>query len=267
MKKIINLEQCPICDSPRVDIRHDRSMRYRYLKKDHVLEGQEHTVCQDCGLSFYQPGQIDRNNQRFAAFEKSIVKGISPNEIRSLREEYLMTQDQAARIFDCGKTAFSKWERGEVAPTGPTALLLRMALENPGFMKSLADKAGETVDIRVTPSKLEENVAAFYSTGETMATRTVREYAMPAIGKIPASVALKGHAMPATGKILAAVTIEEHAMPAANLINHMVFAREQTHFHSVAAHGTINIKGGNKERKPSRNNIPSAWMINAMVSC
>lgn len=219
--------KCPICDSPRVEIRHDRTVRYRYLKKDHVLEGQEHTVCLDCELSFYQPGQIDRNNERLAAFEKSIVKGISPHEILTLREKYLITQEQAARIFHCGKTAFSKWERGEVAPTGMAALLLESALESPDFMKSLADKAGEAVDIQVTAPKPEENEAVFYSIGEVLVARTV----------------------------------EEHAMPLMEFRKHKIFTRQPIHYQAVSGFGIVNVKDGNKKGKPYPKGTTPAWMI------
>jgi putative zinc finger/helix-turn-helix YgiT family protein len=117
------------------------------LKVEHVLESQEHTVCCDCGTSFYQTGQVERNNQRFMAFAKAIVKHIAPWEILEIREKYALSQEQANRIFQCGPTQFSKWERGEVAPTGTAALALREALDNPAFIKKLADRAGERVDI------------------------------------------------------------------------------------------------------------------------
>lgn len=150
MKNTDTTNVCPICDSAQLEIRHDRSVRYRYLKKDHVLDGQEHTACLDCGMSFYQPGQVERNNERFAAFEKSIVKGISPNELLALREKYLITQAQANQIFHCGPTAFSKWERGETAPTATAALLLQTALKDPELMKKLSEQAGVKIDIPAT---------------------------------------------------------------------------------------------------------------------
>lgn len=139
--------QCPLCDSTNVEIRHDHCVKYRYLKKDLVLEGQEHTVCRDCECSFFADGQIERNNKRFIAFEKSVVKDISPREIRELREKYMLSQEQAQKIFNCrGANCFSKWERGEVAPTGTAATLLLLALEDASIMQKLADKAGERIE-------------------------------------------------------------------------------------------------------------------------
>ncbi|MFA6312622.1 MAG: type II TA system antitoxin MqsA family protein [Sterolibacterium sp.] len=148
-----------MCDSLQIKIRDDRTAKFSYLKRQHVLNGQEDTVCLACGTGFYQPGQIERNNQRFARFSASLIKHIAPWEILALRETYLISQQQAAKIFRCGKTQFSKWERGEVAPTGTASLALREALENQKYMEKLAHQAGVKIntpktspaDIKLSP--------------------------------------------------------------------------------------------------------------------
>lgn len=141
--------KCPLCDSTHVEIRRDVDVRYTYLRKKHVLGGQEHTLCLDCGCSFFQDGQMERNNERFMAFAESIVKNIAPWEIHGIREKYGLSQEQANTIFNCGPTQFSKWERGEVAPTGTASIALREALNNPEFMSKLARQAGVTIHIEV----------------------------------------------------------------------------------------------------------------------
>lgn len=85
-----------------------------------------------------------RNKAKIDAYQRSIV-GLMPQDILALREKYMISQQQAAAIFQCGKTQFSKWERGEHAPTGPTAILLRKALENQELMRELAADARETI--------------------------------------------------------------------------------------------------------------------------
>lgn len=139
---------CPLCDSASLEIRRDHAVTYRYLKRDHVLEGQEYTVCLECEFSFFSEGQLSRNRVLFDDFERKIVKGIAPRKVRELREKYLITQEQAARIFHCGSpVAFSKWERGHTAPSGPMALLLRLSLEDVTTMQKLAERAGVKVDV------------------------------------------------------------------------------------------------------------------------
>ncbi len=161
MSKVSHTVRCPLCDSSRVEVHRDLETTYRYLKKNHVLQGQEHTVCLDCEGSFFAAGQLERNRELFFAFEKQIVKDIAPREVRELREKYLITQEEATRIFHCGSpTAFSKWERGDTAPTGPTALLLRLALEDVATMQKLADRAGVKIDIPATKASVSKLVTS-----------------------------------------------------------------------------------------------------------
>ena len=139
--------RCPLCGSSRVEVHHDQQAPYWYLQQEHILQGLEHTKCLDCEGSFFAAGQIERNRERFFDFERRIVKHISPREVRELREKYLITEEEATRIFQCGSpTEFSDWERGETAPSGPTALLLQLALEDVTTMQKLADKAGVKLD-------------------------------------------------------------------------------------------------------------------------
>jgi len=168
---------CPLCDSNSVEIRHDRKARYRYLKVEHVLERQEHTVCSNCGTSFYQPGQIKRNNERFMAFAKAFVKNIAPWDILKIREIYGLSQEQANRIFQCGPTQFSKWERGEVAPTGTAAIALKEALDNPTFIRKLADRERVSIDApqeRATPQVI---YIGFRESGSTQASTDIHLWA------------------------------------------------------------------------------------------
>lgn len=153
--------ECPLCGSTRLEVRHDHSVTYRYLKKDHVLDGQEHTVCLDCDISFCAAEQLARNRELFDAFERQIVKDIAPREVRELREKYLITQEEATRIFNCGSpTAFSKWERGDTAPTGPTALLLRLALEDVATMQKLAARAGVEIDVPAAKASVSKPITS-----------------------------------------------------------------------------------------------------------
>jgi len=153
-------ECCPVCDGHRLEIRFDRKIKFRYLGKDVVQEGVEHTVCLACGCSFNIPGQMARNNAAFYALEAQVVKGIAPRKILELRQKYGMTQAQAAKIFKCAKRAFSKWERGEVAPNSALANVLLLALEHTEMMRVMAGAAGEKLDLPVSPKLVPHEIVA-----------------------------------------------------------------------------------------------------------
>lgn len=145
-------EPCPICDSRNTEIRFDRERQIKYLRRNHVIDGLEHTVCLECGCSFNAHGQIERNNQRFFEFEKSILDGIiAPRKIVELRQTYNLTQEQAKNIFKSTGNLFSKWERGESAPSSAVSNLLEAALEDKVIMDRLARRAG--VSLAVTTQR------------------------------------------------------------------------------------------------------------------
>lgn len=136
-------EPCPICDSQNTEIRFDRERNFKYLRNNLVLSGLEHTICLDCGCSFNASGQIERNNQRFFEFEKNALNGIiAPRKIVELRQTYDLTQDQAKKIFKTTGNLFSKWERGESAPSSAVSNLLEAALDDPIIMERFAHRAG-----------------------------------------------------------------------------------------------------------------------------
>lgn len=158
---------CPLCDG-EVELRADRRYSLRYCGREYSLDGLEHEVCRDCGVSLSTDSTTERNNQRIKEFTKTIVKGIAPWEIRELRERYELSQEQARQIFDCrSPTQFSKWERGVVAPTAMTAKLLRMALQDPAVMRAAAIDAGIEVAIPGFAAELVHEVTAKV-TGEVM---------------------------------------------------------------------------------------------------
>lgn len=136
-------EPCPICDSQNTEVRFDRERHIKYLRRNHVIEGLEHTVCLECACSFNARGQIERNNQRFFEFEKLLLDGIiAPRKIVELRQTYNLTQEQAKNIFKTTGNLFSKWERGESAPSSAVSNLLEAALEDPLIMERFALRAG-----------------------------------------------------------------------------------------------------------------------------
>lgn len=164
-------ESCPLCDSQNTEVRFDRERRFKYLKKERILTGLEHTICIDCGCSFNAKGQIQRNNERFFEFEQSVLDGIiSPRKIVELRQTYNLTQEQAKRIFKTTGNLFSKWERGESAPSSAVSNLLLAALEDAVIMKRMALRAGvKNIELpsQAHDSETAQSFFAYFSTARS----------------------------------------------------------------------------------------------------
>lgn len=144
MKDIMT--HCPLCNSELVVCR-DRNYTFRFRGEDHVLSGLARLVCKGCSAGLSSRETAQENEAKIRQFQNKIAGEMSPADVLELREKYCLSQQQAARIFMTPIRAFSKWERGEVGPAASTARMLRMALEQPEFMRMLAEKAGENIDI------------------------------------------------------------------------------------------------------------------------
>jgi HTH-type transcriptional regulator / antitoxin MqsA len=66
------------------------------------------------------------------------VDGVpTPDAIRTLRKKLKLSQRDAGEIFKVGANAFDKYERGLVAPSGPTVQLMRVLDRHPELVGEL----------------------------------------------------------------------------------------------------------------------------------
>ena len=69
---------------------------------------------------------------------KEEVEGIpSPETIRRVRKKLKLSQREAGGILKVGESAFDKYERGLVEPSGPTSQLLRLLDRHPELVEEL----------------------------------------------------------------------------------------------------------------------------------
>ncbi len=73
---------------------------------------------------------------------KEEVEGIpSPSTIRRVRKKLKLSQREAGGILKVGESAFDKYERGLVEPSGPTSQLLRLLDRHPELIEELRQQA------------------------------------------------------------------------------------------------------------------------------
>ena len=69
---------------------------------------------------------------------KEEIEGIpSPATIRKLRLKLKLSQREAGGLLKVGESAFDKYERGLVEPSGPTSQLLRLLDHHPELVEEL----------------------------------------------------------------------------------------------------------------------------------
>lgn len=166
IKVKFHAEKCPICGKGMWVPHSDGVFRFRYGRKEHQVGGQHYAQCDDrvCRARGYLPGQRDANRVTIREYQAQLPGYISPSDVLAVREKYLLTQKAASLIFGGGVRSFSKWERGETAPAGPTARLIRFALKYPDVMKDLAAEVGikVTIDNDGKDKSSRKSVVAFY---------------------------------------------------------------------------------------------------------
>lgn len=73
---------------------------------------------------------------------KEEVEGIpSPTTIRRVRKKLKLSQREAGSLLKVGDSAFDKYERGLVEPSGPTSQLLRLLDRHPQLVEELRRKS------------------------------------------------------------------------------------------------------------------------------
>jgi HTH-type transcriptional regulator/antitoxin MqsA len=66
---------------------------------------------------------------------------LSPEQIRGLRRKLNLSQRKAGQIFGVGESAFDKYERGLISPSGPALRLMKLLERNPGLLADLEAEA------------------------------------------------------------------------------------------------------------------------------
>ena len=69
---------------------------------------------------------------------KEQIDGLpSPATIRRVRTKLKLSQREAGALFKVGENAFDKYERGLIAPSGPTSQLIKVLDRHPGLVDEL----------------------------------------------------------------------------------------------------------------------------------
>lgn len=147
-------EPCPVCGNGTWHPHTDGVYAFRYGRKEHHVGGQHYARCDRCNTRGYLPAQREENRRIVQEYQANLAGYISPSDVLAVREKYLLTQADAARIFGGGSQGFSKWERGIATPAGPTARLIKLALKHSEVMRDLAKEVGINLVTRSPKEKV-----------------------------------------------------------------------------------------------------------------
>jgi len=115
---------------------------FRHNDRDLVVHGLEGHQCSSCDTGLCDPEQIRRNERRIKEAKRLADGLLSGNQIREVREQLGLSQQEAATIFGGGTNGFSKYERGETAQSVAMDRLLRLVMADPSKLDELRAMAG-----------------------------------------------------------------------------------------------------------------------------
>ena len=137
---------CPECGS--ADVRHEvREEQYTYKGQTttFLVEGE---YCQDCGEAVLSREESQRLNKEMLAFNASVnASQFNPERIQSVRKKLGLDQKEAAAMFGGGVNAFSRYERGKIAPPKSLEVLFEMIEKRPE-LGEFAKECAANVDRR-----------------------------------------------------------------------------------------------------------------------
>lgn len=132
---------CPSCDGGQLHIvgaeRTVAASDGTQLKYSDSL-----TACDQCGERFYTHEQALASSRARAGVLREHDGLLAPDEIRSIRGQYGVSQTGMERMLRVGPKTVVRWERGTICQSAAVDTLLTVIRDNPSVAASLAASAG-----------------------------------------------------------------------------------------------------------------------------
>jgi len=140
------MEHCPICEGAIEAIAEEREVS---IGNRTALVLDQFFRCQECGESFYAPGQMDATMRRASDAIRAAEGLLLPSQIRGIREGLGLTQQAFEKLLGVGPKTVVRWEKGSVFQNKATDALLRVVGRFPEVTGFLAEFRG----VRMQDSK------------------------------------------------------------------------------------------------------------------
>lgn len=137
-------EPCPLCGEGHVT---EQVQQAETEYKGHkAMLPLHYKFCDHCLSDFASVEESRRNKRVLLAFRKQVDGLLTGQEIAALRQQYGLTQTQAARLFGGGPVAFSKYENDDVAQSAAMDTLLRLVRRSATSFWELVEEKGMSAE-------------------------------------------------------------------------------------------------------------------------
>ncbi|MFL1564372.1 type II toxin-antitoxin system MqsA family antitoxin [Pseudomonas sp. O64] len=144
----MNTQHCYICGAP------DAMTRFEGRSETLCIKGMERRIddlsgweCQVCEDGMYDPDSCERHAKAGDDLHHA-ARRMMGAELKRIRRKLHLTQKQTVELLSGGgHNAFSRYERGEIAPPKPLMVLMRL-LDRYPYLLTDAKELAEGADLR-----------------------------------------------------------------------------------------------------------------------
>jgi putative zinc finger/helix-turn-helix YgiT family protein len=126
---------CPDCGTPMGE--KQASLKFPVNGEEIAVPASPHLRCPKCREVVLRFDDARKLRQRALEIYRQKYGLLSADDIRSIRERFVLTQSELARFLRLGANTMSRWEAARNVQTGAMDILLRMIRDVPGTLDYL----------------------------------------------------------------------------------------------------------------------------------
>lgn len=138
--------KCPACEIGNL-VPGVRDAPYTYKGNKTVLRAVKGRFCDNrkCREVVMDKDESARTSREMLEFNKRVNAELTPIDLLTqVREQFKLTQQQAAKVFGGGPNAFSRYESGKTKPPVALVKLFQVLNKHPDLFEEI-DEAGDRV--------------------------------------------------------------------------------------------------------------------------
>ena len=157
--------KCPTCGVGNL-VEGVRNVPYTYKGKKTVLKAVKGRFCDNrkCREVVIDKDESARTSKEMLEFNKKVNAELTPIALLTqVREQFKLTQQQAAKVFGGGQNAFSRYESGKTKPPVALVKLFKVLQKHPDLFEEIAegeDNASARKASRIAVSKRKRRTPA-----------------------------------------------------------------------------------------------------------
>jgi len=144
--------KCPTCETGNL-VAAVRNVPYTYKGKRTVIKAVKGKFCGNpkCRELVMDMGESVRTSKDMLEFNKKVNAELTPIDLLAqVREQFNLTQQQAAKVFGGGPNAFSRYESGKTKPPVALVKLFKVLNKHPDVFEEIAEAGNRASASRAT---------------------------------------------------------------------------------------------------------------------